>query len=506
MHRYAGFSVGTHDAAIAFIDNDGNIIGNYSGERYDRKKQSATIPKHLVKKLLKCNHRVYPHGFPKGIDKSRKKILRSHGKPADLKFMTDFVDHHKCHAASAFFTRPWESYKDTVVLTMDSNGWDYLVNNNIFTYDKKQNQLVSKFYTRTSVGKMYSNISKAIAIVYSDLKIKVHGGRPEGSVMGLAAFGEPKHVKLIKDYYFESQLDNGLLSHPTTLDAREQVFYDIKVDLKHTRFKNDLIELFVNGNYKPEDLAASLQVYGEELILEYAAIARQYGSKLCLAGGVANNIVVNSKIKDLFDDVWIVPEPGDGGLSLGGAAWIWGRDTQKTRINFLDAYLGHDIQREVNPKEVVDYILENRVCGIANGRAEWGPRALGNRSLIGDVRYDIKDTVNAIKKRQPWRPFGPVILEEEFDKWFEGHTNGYMQYVCKPKHDMKSVIHVDGTSRVQTVPADSRSIIRPILEEYFERTGIPMLLNTSLNIKGEPMLNDENHAKEFEEIYNVKVF
>lgn len=490
MISYGGFSPEIHDAAIAIINHNGNIVGNYCGERYDRKKHSATIPKHLVKKLLKCNHRVYPHGS--------KKLLQLSNPKNNIKFITDFVDHQKCHAASAFFTRPWESYEDTVVLTMDGYGDDYLINNNIFTYDKNQSQLVSKFYTRTSVGKLFLTVSKSIALVYKDLNIN-YRGRPEGSIMGLSSFGEPKHIQLLKDFYSESQLNNKDLSFSNTPDMREKIYNNIS-------FKNNLEKIFEDGNYKPEDLAASLQKYSEELILEYAAIARQYGSKLCFAGGVANNIITNSKIKDLFDDVWIVPEPGDGGLSLGGAAWLWGRDTQKTRINFSDAYLGHDIQREVNPKEVVDYILENRVCGIANGRAEWGPRALGNRSLIGDVRYDIKDTVNAIKKRQPWRPFGPVILEEEFDKWFEGHTNGYMQYVCKPKHDMKSVIHVDGTSRVQTVPADSRSIIRPILEEYFERTGIPMLLNTSLNIKGEPMLNDEKHAKEFEEMYNVKVF
>ena len=150
--------------------------------------------------------------------------------------------------------------------------------------------------------------------------------------------------------------------------------------------------------------------------------------------------------------------------------------------------------------------MKNKVCGVANGRAEYGQRALGNRSLLGDVRYDIKDTVNKIKQRELFRPFAPAILEEYADEYFDGHKNEYMQYTCNAKHDYKSVIHVDGTSRCQVVKKDCQSVIRPILEEYFERTGIPMLLNTSLNIKGQPMLNDERDVEEWEKNYKVKIF
>ena len=133
-------------------------------------------------------------------------------------------------------------------------------------------------------------------------------------------------------------------------------------------------------------------------------------------------------------------------------------------------------------------------------------RALGNRSLLGDVRYDIKDTVNKIKQRELFRPFAPAILEEYADEYFDGHKNEYMQYQSVAKHDYKSVIHVDGTSRCQVVKKDCQSVIRPILEEYFERTGIPMLLNTSLNIKGQPILNDERDVEEWEKKYKVRIF
>ena len=140
------------------------------------------------------------------------------------------------------------------------------------------------------------------------------------------------------------------------------------------------------------------------------------------------------------------------------------------------------------------------------GRAEYGPRALGNRSLIADPRLDIKDTMNKIKRRQAFRPFAPAILEEYAEDYFEGPMNEYMQYVAKAKHHYKSVTHVDGSARVQVVKPDCSSILRPILEEWYEKTGCPMLLNTSLNIKGQPMVNTVQDADEFETHYKVKVF
>ena len=143
---------------------------------------------------------------------------------------------------------------------------------------------------------------------------------------------------------------------------------------------------------------------------------------------------------------------------------------------------------------------------VANGPAEFGPRALGNRSLLADPRLDIKDTVNEIKRRQRFRPFAPAILEEYANEYFKGPMNEYMQFIAKAKHDYKSVTHVDGTARVQIVKLKCKSVIRPILEEWYELTGCPMLLNTSLNIKGEPMVDTWEHALDFEKKYSVKVF
>ena len=169
-------------------------------------------------------------------------------------------------------------------------------------------------------------------------------------------------------------------------------------------------------------------------------------------------------------------------------------------------YLGTDIDRPIWVRGVIQELLKNRVCGIAHGRAEFGPRALGNRSLLGDPRYDIKDTVNDIKRRQRFRPFAPAILEEYADEYFEGPMNEYMQFVATAKHDYKSVTHVDGTARVQVVKKNCKSVIRPILEEWYDATGCPMLLNTSLNIKGMPIVDTWDDAMEFSKLYNVQVF
>ena len=196
-----------------------------------------------------------------------------------------------------------------------------------------------------------------------------------------------------------------------------------------------------------------------------------------------------------------MPNPGDAGGSLGAAAAYLDKP-----LKWKGPYLGTNIKTELNPRKVARHIFDNRVCGVAHGPAEFGPRALGNRSLLGDPRRDIKDTVNDIKKRQRFRPFAPAILEEWAYAYFRGPMNEYMQYVAQAQHDFSAVTHVDGTARVQIVKKDCPSVLRQILEEWYELTRCPMLLNTSLNIKGQPMVDSEQDALDFEKEYNVKVF
>ena len=202
-----------------------------------------------------------------------------------------------------------------------------------------------------------------------------------------------------------------------------------------------------------------------------------------------------------------MPNPGDAGSSLGAVL-----AHTKKRLAFSTAYLGYDMGQNAKNEEIVEYILEHQICGLARGKAEFGPRALGNRSLIADPRgQDIKDRVNEIKHRQLFRPFAPAILEEHVHNYFNmprGWDNSrYMQTVgyCRYPDLYPAIVHRDGSSRVQTV-AKGSGPFRELLELWYEKTGCPMLLNTSLNIKGQPMVNDIKDAQDFEHRYNVKVF
>ena len=169
---------------------------------------------------------------------------------------------------------------------------------------------------------------------------------------------------------------------------------------------------------------------------------------------------------------------------------------RKRKLEWRGPYLGTPILGPVNAREIIAELNRTKIVGIASGRAEFGPRALGNRSLLADPRdSNIKDAINDIKRRQKFRPFAPAILEEYATEYFDGPMNEYMQFVAKAKHDYSSVTHVDGTARVQVVK-----------KEWYESTGCPMLLNTSLNIKGKPMVNDKEDAEEFSKLYNVAVF
>jgi carbamoyltransferase len=305
-----------------------------------------------------------------------------------------------------------------------------------------------------SLGLFYSAITQRVGLKPNE---------DEYILMGMAAFGEPIY------------------------------------DLSELLYRNNHKGI---GNYLPGardvDLAASAQYLYEKELLKIIDEHCKHPN-LVFMGGCALNCSANSKIQN--KNIWIMPNPGDAGSALGAAALALGK-----KLKWKDPYLGYNINREINPKRVAQYIVDNSICGVANGRCEFGPRALGNRSLLGDPRRDIKDTVNNIKKRQKFRPFAPAILEEFVEGFFDGRVNEYMQFTAKALHDYSSVTHVDGSARVQVVKKDCSSALRPILEEFYELTGVPMLLNTSLNIKGMPMVNDEKDAEEFEMKYKVKVF
>lgn len=492
--RYVGFNEYFHDGGIAIIE-DGEILFASSSERYSKLKYDPMLHKDLIS-LTRKDDKFFYYEDP---DLRRKRIKIKQQKDnksptaGGQKILagihtfpvTSFIDHHKSHAAGGFFTRPWESKEDTVIMTMDGVGEfeSYTI------YDHNFNKLDSW------------TVPKSLGLVYTRVTADLLGLRSmedEYVTMGLSAYGNPVVGEEMYEW-FNSFNDTTPMEKS---DVHRGIFPK-KAPEWYTNYK-EMIEKEIPG--AKENIAASVQYLAEKVIMDQAKKARRFGSKLVWSGGVAQNIVAASKIRPLFDDMWIPVSPSDAGSALGVAAYYWCKDNNKDRINFEHAYLGHNIDKEINPKEVVDHLLEHRYCGIASGRAEFGPRALGNRSLIADVRYDVKDTVNEIKRRQKYRPFAPAILEEHADKYFEGPMNEYMQYQCKALHNYKSVTHVDGTARVQIVKKDCKSVFRKIIEEFYERTGVPMLLNTSLNIRGRPIVNDQSDAELFEKRYRVKVF
>ena len=481
--RYVGFNEFFHDAGIAIINENGEIEFASSAERYTKLKYDNVIPQDL-KDLVKVGEdKIFYYEDPEQRLERAEHKKKYEGKPVNknvLKIvnnafsfpMDGYIEHHASHAAGGFFTRPWESSEDTVIMTMDGVG-----EFESYTLYNHKLEKLDRWIAPKSVGLVYTSITRMLGL---------RSMEDEYIVMGLASYGEPVWGEEMYEWFKSISQDET----------------DTAAGPPQRTWKKKMEE----AGMPHANMAASVQYMAEKVIMDQAKKARQYGSKLVWSGGVAQNIVAASKIRPLFDDMWVPVSPTDAGSALGTAAYHWGQVTGKDRIKFEHAYLGHNIDKQINPKEVVDHLLEHRYCGIASGRAEFGPRALGNRSLIADVRYDVKDTVNEIKRRQKYRPFAPAILEEHADKYFEGPMNEYMQYTSKALHDYKSVTHVDGTARVQIVKKDCKSVFRQIIEEFYERTGVPMLLNTSLNIRGRPIVNDQSDAELFEKRYRVKVF
>jgi carbamoyltransferase len=303
--------------------------------------------------------------------------------------------------------------------------------------------------------------------------------------MGMAAYGK-EHLRDI--------MQRDLVDNEWEIRFRENLHTGLSV-----KYLSDCTDF---------DIARGAQDLAEDLILNVMTRAKQFkwSNNLVYMGGVALNCAANARIGNYFDDIWIMPNPGDAGSSLGAAALVYGR-----RINWRSAFLGCNIPGDYPVNHILDQLVVNKIVGVASGRAEFGPRALGNRSLLADPRGgEIKERVNDIKRRQQFRPFAPVILEELADTYFDmprGWSNSrYMQSVARCRHPdlFPAIVHRDGTSRVQTVPKDG-SGIRALLEKWYVMTGCPMLLNTSLNIRGEPMVNDRADADRFEKLYGVKV-
>ena len=353
-----GISEGFHDASVALVQGN-EILWAKHAERLTRKKNDRVNPKTL--RNSDADASVFYENVPL---KNERRIAHSQ-LPVSTKIFDScdyWVEHHESHAAGAYYTAPFS--EDVVVLVIDAIGeW---TTSSIWTMNRKKLKKVYEKIYPQSIGLFYSAITKRIGLKPNE---------DEYITMGMAAYGEPC-IDMTHCFLDWANYHKGF-------------------SLNEFKGKH------------PYDIAASAQLQAEFEIQKLVGFAANHGKNLCYAGGVALNCVANSKIlHHHFDNVWIYPNPGDAGSSLGAAL---GYSRQHVRYS---PYLGTNIENERNPKLIVDWLLKKKIVGVANGKAEFGPRALGNRSLLGDVRYDIKRAVNKIKKRQQFRPFAPAILSE----------------------------------------------------------------------------------------------
>jgi carbamoyltransferase len=491
--KYIGISAGFHDAALSVIDDTGSILFAAHNERYSRVKHDSDIGTELVtdalqyidgdeyelhyyeRPYLKYLRQLYSGENPKLMSLfPRSHMSRNASKLIKGKIHTH--SHHLCHAAAGFQTSP---FQEAVVVIVDAVGefdtvsiWEARYD---FNHKAKYKKLYSKKYP-DSLGLFYSALTQRVGLKPNE---------EEYITMGMAAYGDDKHYGQMWGDFVERG-------------------YDLE-------FKQNL-HIGFPDNYLPEadimDLANSGQLMLECLLQNVFQRAKVLSSSrnLVYGGGVALNCLANRLTGGHFTNTWIFPNPGDAGSAVGASALGYGK-----QLRFSTCYLGHDIEGNYPVGRALDCLLSDRIVGIASGKAEFGPRALGNRSLLADPRGpEIKDKVNEIKRRQKFRPFAPVILEEYAHRYFDmptGWNNSrYMQTVarCRLPNLFPAIVHYDGTSRVQTVPKDG-SGIRELLEKWYVLTECPMLLNTSLNVRGEPMINNIDDAKRFETLYGIKV-
>jgi len=493
-----GVSAGFHDAGVSVVDDAGNILFAGHSERYSKIKNDAELNSGIMAEALsygvpdvigwyerpwlKKTRQLYSGEWRKALtDKSPRQHLYPYvltdtgidGLP--LNNLRTF-GHHKSHAAAGFQTSPFD---EAIVIVIDAIGeWDTMTawQANYDSKGKAQYKRIHRQIYPHSLGLFYSAMTDRVGLKPME---------EEYIRMGMAAYGS----KAAYHDVYEMAID----------DVWKQTF---------KRNFHTGIESVFGTTYSNEDLAQAAQLITEHTIRAFLQqISRNTNIDDCVfMGGVALNCVANSEIRDLWNRIWIMPNPGDCGSSLGAAALAYGK-----KLNWESPYLGTNIQGEYPSEEIIGELLTTGICGVASGRAEFGPRALGNRSLLADPRGpDIKDRVNEIKRRQKFRPFAPMILEEHAHEYFSMppfDTSPYMQHTfyCISPDKFPAIVHADNSSRVQTVGRNDKTGARDLLEKWYVLTDCPMLLNTSLNIRGEPMVNDRSDADRFEKQYGVRV-
>jgi carbamoyltransferase len=566
--RILGISAFYHDSAAALLV-DGRIVAAVQEERFTRKKQDARFPKSAIgycldeaeialddvdyvafyekpfikfERLLETYVAFAPRGFqsftaaiPVWIREKlfQKNIirdeLRNFAPDFDWKSKLLFTEHHVSHAASAFYASPFE---EAAVLTMDGVGeW---CTGSTAVGRGNDLKILKELHFPHSLGLLYS------AFTYY-LGFKVNSG--EYKVMGLAPYGQPQFADRILDHLMDLKedgsfrLDLSYFDYCTGLTMTNQKFADLFGAPVRDPNKDLLTSFHMN-------IAASIQKVAEEVMLRLArSLAREHGlENLCLAGGVALNCVANGKIlrDGAFKNIWVQPAAGDAGGSVGAALAIWHQFLgQERKLNgsrdlMEGAFLGpafaqHDVESRLNgvgahfevhsDPEVIEQAASALAMGEAvgwiQGRMEFGPRALGARSILGDPRSpSMQKMLNLqIKYRESFRPFAPAVLREDVSDWFELDVDSpYMLLVADVKRkrrrrmtneeevlfgidklnvvrsDIPAVTHVDYSARVQTVHADTNPRFHELISRFKAKTGCPVLVNTSFNVRGEPIV------------------
>jgi len=467
-----GINETSHDASISMI-KDGDVLFAAHAERYSKKKNDWYNGHEIILDALNYGTPTHIAYYEKPYLKKSRLLLRGGAGDWKPNFPIDlpvkYFKHHYSHACAGYYT---SKFTDAVIVVLDSIG-EY----NTSTIWVGEGELISLKYKQNypvSFGLFYSAFTELIGLMPN---------QEEYIMMGMAAYGDWQRYYKEVDSYFPKYHEQSYNFHQGITD------WGLPIN-EQDRF----------------DIAAAVQVVYEQRLIDFMQMAKKLTGKsnLVFMGGCALNSSANTLLWNIFKDIWIMPNPGDAGSSLGAAAALYGK-----HIDWKGPYLGYDMGGEYPVNKILEELKTNKIAAVATGRAEYGPRALGNRSILADPRDpNIKDKVNTIKQREQFRPFAPVVLEEFASEWFDmDFASPYMQYTvkCKQPDKIPSVVHKDGTSRVQTVNRDQHPGLHMLLRKWYWDTGCPVLLNTSLNIKGQPLINDTNDINSWEKMYNFKI-
>jgi len=566
-----GISAYYHDSAAALV-RDGEIIAAAQEERFTRKKHDAGFPLHAIKyclggaeislsdidqvvfydkpflkfeRLLETYVAFAPRGFrsfvmamPVWIKEKlfQKKMLIDQLKEIDPNFSQErllFTEHHLSHAASAFYPSPFDK---ALILTMDGVGeW---ATTTVMLGQGNTITPLKEIHFPHSLGLLYS------AFTYFT-GFKVNSG--EYKLMGLAPYGKPKYAELIRRHLVDIREDGSFrlnmdyFNYCTGLTMTNKRFHDL-FGRGPRQAADEITQLDM-------DLAASVQAITEEIVLKLAKnIREEYQlENLCLAGGVSLNCVANGKLlqRDLYDNIWIQPAAGDAGGALGAALtgyYLYGENERKVQLDdaMQGSYLGpnysneelskrldhlgakyHSITEEALIDQAAQSLSQEKVIGWFQGRMEFGPRALGGRSILGDPRSTKTQSVMniKIKYRESFRPFAPSVLHEDVAEYFKLKNHSpYMLLVSPvaekhriplseedqkkfgidllnvPKSKLPAITHVDYSARVQTVHPETNPLYHQLISRFKELTGVGVVVNTSFNVRGEPIVCSPDDA------------